>query len=136
QGDPHGLAVLDLGHDHQGAPVAPAPGHQHVPLGGDAALGAPQLGVTVGAWGEGAGDAAPVDDPDGVAVDAVAGEAHDLGHGWADVGQRAQGAVAELVAAGPGGPHLLDQRDRQQRLVRAGDAHGAGLGLVLYGVYG
>ena len=38
-----------------------------------------------------------------VAVDAVPGEAHDLGHRRAEVGQGAQRAVAELVAAGPGG---------------------------------
>ena len=44
------------------------------------------------------------------ALDAVTGEAHDLGHRRADVGQRAQGAVAELVAAGAGGQHLAHQR--------------------------
>jgi hypothetical protein len=106
-------------------------------------LGPPQLGQAVGAAGQVAGDAAPVDDGGrGRALDArppldaVPGVADNLGHHGADVGQRAQRAVRELVAVGAGGDDLVDQRDGQQRLVAARDADGDGLGLVLDGVDG
>ena len=104
-------------------------------------LRAPQLGRAVGAAGQVAGDAAPVDHRGGgralgpdPALDAVAGEADDLGDGRADVGQRAQRAVRELVAVGARAHHLAHERHLEQGLVAAGDADRDGLGLVLDGV--
>src|ERR687891_1903256 len=83
QRDPGGLAVLDLWHDHDRAPVAPATAHEHLALVGHPVLGAPQLGGPLGAADEVAGDPAPVDHGDGrgrlprlgagAALDAVAG---------------------------------------------------------------
>ena len=140
QRDAGGLAVLDLGHDHDQAPVRTAPGHQHPALGRHLVLGAPQAGVRLGAQGQVEGDAAPVDDRDGglgvagPALDAVAGVAGDLGHGRRQGAQRAQDVVGQPVPGGAGAHDGLDQRRLEQALVGAGDAHGDRLGLVLDGV--
>ena len=56
------------------------------------------------------GDAAAVDDRDRVAVDAVAGEAGDLGDRRVEVGEHLERAVAEHVAPGAGVEHGLHER--------------------------
>ena len=141
QGEAGGLAILDLGDQHNRAPIGAAPSSPNLPLGRHQVLAAPQGGVAVGAGGQPHGDAAPVDHMDrggggvGMAVDAVADVAGDRGHRGVEGGERAQRAVAELVAGGPsieGGPN---QGQLQQRLLGSGDAHGHGLGLVADGVH-
>ena len=82
------------------------------------------------------GDAAAVDDGDRVAVDAVAGEAGDLGDGRVEVGEHLQRPVAEHVAPGAGVEHGLHEAPVHHALVAAGDADGDRLGLVLDGVDG
>ncbi len=67
-------------------------------------------------------------------VDAVAGEAGDLGHRLVQGGERAQGPVAEGVGGRPGRQRGLDQGHAEEGVLAAGDPHGDRLGLVLDGV--
>ena len=143
QGDPGGHAVLDLGHQHHGAAVAAAGGHQHLPLDGHQVLGADQVGGPVGPGGDAHRDAAPVHHHQpglGVAgleaLDPVAGVAGDGGHGRVEVGQGPQHRPGELVPGGAGVDDGPGQPGLQQRLVGAGDAHRHRLGLVADGVDG
>ena len=85
-------------------------------------------------------DPAPVDDLDGgrtrrgVALDRVAGEADHRVDGRVERGQRAQRRVAEPLPRRAGRQDGLHERTVEQGLVRAGDADGDRLGLVLDGV--
>ena len=135
---PGARAGLHLGHEDHRAPVAAAPGDEHLALAGDAALGADQRGLSLDPAAARRAERPPrstIDDRriavDRVAVDAVAGEPGDLGDGRVEIGQHLQRAVAEPVAAGAGGEHRLHQRAVEHALVAAADADGDRLGLVL-----
>ena len=72
--------ALHLGHEDHRAPVAAATGDEHLTLGGDAPLGADELGLRLDAARHLERDATAIDDGDlgidrRVAVDAIAGEA-------------------------------------------------------------
>ncbi len=72
----------------------------------------------------------------GAAVDAVPGVARDLGDGRVQRRDRAQHRVRQVGALRTGTEQAADQGQREQRLVRAGDANRDGLGLVLDGIDG